>query len=45
MRLVALILFMPLAIVFAGLIWFASMWTRHQEHQRQESEAEEVLDS
>jgi hypothetical protein len=31
MRLAALILLMPLAIIFIALLWFASLWTRHQD--------------
>jgi hypothetical protein len=30
MRLAALILIMPLVVIFNGLLWFAMLWSRHQ---------------
>jgi hypothetical protein len=31
MRLAALLLLMPLGVIFTGLMWFASLWIRHQD--------------
>lgn len=38
MKLAALILLMPLAIIFIGLMWFASLWIRHQDDHGPEKE-------
>jgi hypothetical protein len=48
MKLAALILLMPLVIVFTGLLWFASLWVRHQDghgspHAPSEGEAERSI--
>jgi hypothetical protein len=38
MRLAALILIMPLAIIATGLMWFASLWIDHQEDHRAQAQ-------
>jgi hypothetical protein len=48
MKLAALILLMPLAIIFTGLLWFASLWVRHQDdhgslHTPREEESEDPI--
>lgn len=40
MRLVMLILMMPLVIFFTGLLWFSSLWSRHQEDRSEVREME-----
>ncbi len=36
MRLALLILGMPLVILVTGLLWFACLWSAHQEDHKQE---------
>ena len=34
MRLALLILLMPLVVLFTGVMWFASLWSAHQEDHK-----------